>query len=66
MNTETNNGRFDDIKVKPWLLILLMLQAAFWQSACGYVAAGAAGAAIGHEVAEENAEDEEDEEDDEN
>ncbi len=39
-------------------LLLVLLQAAALQLACGYVAAGAAGAAIGHEIAE--AEEEED------
>jgi len=40
-----------------WLLLLLLAQAPLIQSGCGYVAAGAAGAAIGHEIAEENDED---------
>lgn len=37
-----------------WLLIMLFLLPALAQSGCGYLAAGAAGAAIGHEVAEED------------
>lgn len=43
-----------------WLLLTLMLTASALQSGCGYLAAGAAGAAIQHEVSER--EDEEDEE----
>jgi hypothetical protein len=35
-----------------WLMLALMLSAAALQTSCGYVAAGAAGAAIQHEVAE--------------
>jgi hypothetical protein len=42
-------------------LLLLVMLGPLAQSGCGYVAAGAAGAAVGHEVAEEEAEDEEEE-----
>ena len=44
------------------LLLLLVLLGPLAPSGCGYVAAGAAGAVVGHEVAEEEAEDEEEEE----
>jgi hypothetical protein len=37
-----------------WVLLLIVLQAPFLQAGCGYVAAGAAGAAIGHEAAEDD------------
>jgi len=49
---------------KGWLLLSLVLLGLV-PSGCGYVAAGAAGAVVGHEVAEEEAEDEEEEEEDE-
>ncbi len=42
-----------------WLLLLLMLSASVLQSSCGYLAAGAAGAAIQHEVSERDEEEEE-------
>jgi hypothetical protein len=45
--------------LKRWTLLLLVLLSPLAQSGCGYLAAGAAGAAVGHEVAEEEAEDEE-------
>jgi hypothetical protein len=35
-------------------VLLLVSQAPLMQSGCGYVAAGAVGAAIGHEAAERN------------
>lgn len=41
-----------------WLLILLLAQGALLLTGCGYLAAGAVGGAIGHEIAEENNEDE--------
>ena len=44
-------------KWERWLLILLLAQAPLLQTGCGLLAAGAAGAVIGHEVAEEEAED---------
>lgn len=45
-----------------WLLLTVMLAGSALQSSCGYVAAGAAGAAIGHEISErENEEDEDNE-----
>jgi hypothetical protein len=40
-----------------WLALLLL--GSVVQSGCGYLAAGAAGAAVGHEIAEEDEEDEE-------
>ncbi len=40
-----------------WLLILLLAQGAALLTGCGYLAAGAAGAAIGHEVAEDDEDD---------
>jgi hypothetical protein len=40
-----------------WLALLLAM--CVLQSGCGYVAAGAAGAVIGHEAAEEDDEDDE-------
>ena len=46
--------------VERWRLILLLAQAPLLQAGCGYLAAGAAGAAIGHEVAEEVDEDDAD------
>ena len=42
-----------------WLLLTLMLSASALQSSCGYLAAGAAGAAIQHEVSEREDEKEE-------
>ena len=48
-----------------WPLLLLVLLGPLAQSGCGYVAAGAAGAVVGHEVAEDEAEEEEEEEEDE-
>lgn len=42
-----------------WLLLTLMLTASVLQSSCGYLAAGAAGAAIQHEVSEREDEDDE-------
>ena len=41
-----------------WLLLTLMLSASALQSSCGYLAAGAAGAAIQHEVSEREEEEE--------
>lgn len=37
-----------------WAFLLVVLQASLLQTGCGYVAAGAAGAAIGHEAAEDD------------
>lgn len=42
-----------------WLLLTLMLTASVLQSSCGYLAAGAAGAAIQHEGSEREDEDDE-------
>jgi hypothetical protein len=42
-----------------WLALLLAM--CVLQSGCGYVAAGAAGAVIGHEAADDDDEDEDDE-----
>jgi hypothetical protein len=39
-------------KLVRWILVLLVAQAALLQSGCGYVAAGAVGAAVGHEAAQ--------------
>jgi hypothetical protein len=39
-----------------WLLILLLAQAPLLQAGCGYLAAGAAGGVIGHEIAEDDEE----------
>jgi hypothetical protein len=56
---------------KGWLFLqrlamfILFLLGPLAQSGCGYVAAGAAGAVVGHEVAEDEAEDEEEEEEEE-
>lgn len=36
-----------------WLLILLLAQAPLLLAGCGYLAAGAAGGVIGHEIAKE-------------
>jgi hypothetical protein len=47
---------------KGWPFLLIVLLGALAQAGCGYVAAGAAGAVVGHEVAEEEAEEEEEEE----
>jgi hypothetical protein len=44
-----------------WLLLTLILSASALQSSCGYVAAGAAGAVIQHEVSERKDEREEEE-----
>jgi len=45
-----------------WLLLAVMLAGSALQSSCGYVAAGAAGAVIGHEISDrENEEDEDNE-----
>jgi hypothetical protein len=45
------------IRWVPLALVLLMLSTAMSQTACRYVAAGAAGAAIGHEIAKDNDDD---------
>lgn len=42
------------------LLMLLVMQAPLLQAGCGYVAAGAVGAAVGHEVSEHNDDDDDD------
>lgn len=44
-----------------WLLLTLILSASALQSSCGYVAAGAAGAAIQHEISDRDDEEEEEE-----
>jgi len=44
-----------------WLLLTLMLSASALQSSCGYVAAGAAGAVIQHEVSDREEEEEQEE-----
>jgi hypothetical protein len=44
-----------------WIWLGLLLATSVLQSGCGYVAAGAAGAVIGHEAAEEDDDDEDDE-----
>ena len=45
--------------IERWTALLLALTiAGLTQVSCGYLAAGAAGAAIGHEAAEEDEEDE--------
>jgi hypothetical protein len=41
-----------------WLLLTLIVSASALQASCGYVAAGAAGAAIQHEVSEREDEEE--------
>ena len=43
-----------------WLLIVLLTQAPLLLAGCGYLAAGAAGGVIGHEIAEEQDEDDND------
>lgn len=48
----TNNAWY-----RRWALLLIVLSGAFAQTACGYLAAGAAGAAIGHEAAENDDDD---------
>ena len=48
---------------KHWMFLLLVLLG-LAQTGCGYVAAGAAGAVVGHEVAEEEEEDDDDDDDD--
>jgi hypothetical protein len=40
-----------------WIWLTAILATSVLQSACGYVAAGAAGAVIGHEAAERDNED---------
>lgn len=49
--------RAETPRLERWLLILLLAQAPLLQAGCGYVAAGAAGGVIGHEIAEEQDED---------
>lgn len=44
----------NDSWMKRGALLLIVLSGALTQAACGYVAAGAAGAVIGHEAAEED------------
>jgi hypothetical protein len=41
-----------------WITLALLLGTSVLQTSCGYLAAGAAGAAIGHEAAERDNEDE--------
>jgi hypothetical protein len=48
------------VRPERWLLFLLLAPAPLLLSGCGYLAAGAAGAAVGHEVAEEEDEDDND------
>jgi len=43
-----------------WLLILLLGLSPALLTGCGYLAAGAVGGAIGHEIAEENDDDDND------
>ena len=45
--------------LKRWSLLVIALVVALGQASCGYVAAGAVGAAVGHEVAEHEDEDDE-------
>lgn len=45
--------------LRRWLIVVALL-GALAQTGCGYVAAGAVGAAVGHEVAEREDEDEDD------
>jgi len=47
-------------KLKRYALILPVGLLGLWLAGCGYIAAGAAGAAVGHEIAEERDEDDED------
>jgi hypothetical protein len=47
----------NDTWAKRWALLLIVLIGAGTQTACGYLAAGAAGAAIGHEAAEDDDDD---------
>lgn len=49
-----------DLCLRRWLLILLLAQAPLLLAGCGYLAAGAVGGAIGHEIAEEQDEDDND------
>jgi hypothetical protein len=44
---------------KKWGLLALLLAGSVLQSSCGYLAAGATGAVIGHEVSERNNDDDE-------
>jgi hypothetical protein len=47
-------------RVERWLLILLLALGPILLTGCGYLAAGAAGGVIGHEIAEEQDEDDDD------
>ena len=46
-----------ETKLKRWLPLVFVLQAALLQAGCAVLAAGAAGGVIGHEIAEERDED---------
>jgi hypothetical protein len=59
METKTMREKPKCTVLERWLLILLLAQAPILQAGCGYLAAGAAGAAVGHEIAEEEEEDDE-------
>ena len=48
----------NDKWIKRWALLIIVLTGGASLSACGYLAAGAVGAAVGHEVAEEDDDDE--------
>jgi hypothetical protein len=47
----------DTSRLARWLLILLLSQSACLLTGCGYLAAGAVGGAIGHEIAEDDDDD---------
>jgi hypothetical protein len=51
----TNNAWY-----RRWVILLIVLTGAVAQTACGYLAAGAAGAVIGHEAAENDDENDDD------
>ena len=44
-------------KFRTWMLLALLLAAPLTQTGCGYVAAGAVGAAVGAEAAEDDDDD---------
>jgi hypothetical protein len=45
-----------------WIWLALLLATSVLQAGCGYVAAGAAGAVIGHEAAEDDEDEDKDDE----